>query len=94
MTFYPAPKSRKEVGAWISWNQTNYARYGYGLWIIESLDGQFLGDCGLTWQEVNGLSCLEVGYPLRPEVHGQGYATEAATACRDYARSTSILTFW
>lgn len=70
---------------WISWNQANYARYGYGLWIVEQLDGQFLGDCGLTWQEVNGDFYLEVGYHFRPDVHGQGYGTEAAAACRDYA---------
>ena len=31
----------------------NYEEYGYGLWIIEAKSGQFVGDCGLTWQAVN-----------------------------------------
>ncbi|MEZ2391159.1 GNAT family N-acetyltransferase [bacterium RCC_150] len=86
MQFYPAPKSREEAASWIRWNQENYAEHGYGLWIIESHDGEFIGDCGLTWQPVNGVQKLEVGYHVRSDLQGKGYATEAATACRDYAR--------
>jgi RimJ/RimL family protein N-acetyltransferase len=87
MNYYPAPKSRDEALRWIEWNQRNYVEHGYGLWIVETLAGEFLGDCGLTWQEVNGRQELEVGYHMRPAVQGQGFATEAAAACRDYAAS-------
>ena len=86
MAFYPAPKSREEAGQWISWNEANYAEHGYGLWIVETHDGEFLGDCGLTWQEVNGRLELEVGYHMRTDVQGRGYASEAAAACKDLAR--------
>lgn len=86
MAFYPAPKTRDEARAWIQWNLSNYAEYGFGLWIIETHDGEFIGDCGLTWQEVNGRRELEVGYHVRAELQGRGYATEAAAACRDFAR--------
>ncbi|MBT2584465.1 GNAT family N-acetyltransferase [Arthrobacter sp. ISL-95] len=86
MTYYPAPKSRDESAAWIKWNQDNYARHGYGLWIVETHDGGFVGDCGLTWQQVNGQSELEVGYHVRRDAQGLGYATEAALACRNFAR--------
>ncbi|WP_144662449.1 GNAT family N-acetyltransferase [Paenarthrobacter nicotinovorans] len=86
MTYYPAPKSRDEAAAWIAWNQANYARHGYGLWLVETHDGEFVGDCGLTWQNVNGRSELEVGYHVRLELQGRGYATEAALACLEYAR--------
>ncbi|MET3923233.1 RimJ/RimL family protein N-acetyltransferase [Arthrobacter sp. UYEF20] len=86
MRFYPAPKSQEEAASWIHWNQENCAEHGYGLWIIETHDGEFIGDCGLTWQQVNGAQKLEVGYHVRSDLHGQGYATEAAAACRDYAR--------
>jgi RimJ/RimL family protein N-acetyltransferase len=88
MAFYPAPKTRDHARAWIDWSQHNYAEYGYGLWIIQTHHGEFLGDCGLTWQEVNGRHELEVGYHVRADQQGRGLATEAATACRDYARST------
>ncbi len=87
MEFYPAPKSRDDAAQWIAWNQENYAIHGFGLWIIETHAGQFVGDCGLTWQEVNGVRMLEVGYHVRAVLHGQGYATEAATVCRDFART-------
>ncbi|WP_106816674.1 GNAT family N-acetyltransferase [Microbacterium timonense] len=86
MRFYPAPKTREQAAAWIAWNQRNYAEHGYGLWIIETHEGNFVGDCGLTWQEVNGVKKLEVGYHVAPRWQGQGVASEAAAACRDFAR--------
>lgn len=86
MSYYPDPKSRDEAAQWIAWNEANYSEHGYGLWIVETHEGEFLGDCGLTWQDVNGRSELEVGYHIRSAVQGRGYATEAATACRDFAR--------
>lgn len=86
MTYYPAPKTRQEALAWIDWNQRNYAEHGHGLWVIETHAGEFVGDCGLTWQPVNESAKLEVGYHVRRDRQGQGYATEAAGACRDFAR--------
>ena len=86
MQYYPAPKTRDQAAAWIAWNQQNYAEHGYGLWIIETLTGEFVGDCGLTWQKVNGISKLEVGYHVAALRQGHGFATEAAAACRDFAR--------
>ncbi len=92
MAFYPAPKSRTEARKWIEWNLENYASFGHGLWIIETLDGRFVGDCGLTWQRVNGTRRVEVGYHVLPEYQGQGLATEAATACREFARTNLAVT--
>lgn len=85
MTYYTAPKSRAEAQKWIDWNQSNYAAYGYGLWIIETHGGEFVGDCGLTWQRIDERRELEVGYHVRHELQGRGYATEAARACRAFA---------
>ncbi|MBY0688737.1 GNAT family N-acetyltransferase [Microbacterium marinilacus] len=85
MTYYPAPKNRDEAAAWIDANQRRYAADGHGLWIIETHDGAFVGDCGLTWQRVGGERKLEVGYHVRADLQGRGYATEAAVACRDLA---------
>ena len=85
MTFYPRPKSITEAQAWIDWNKANYTEHGYGLWIVETTSGQFVGDCGLTWQAVNDRLELEVGYHVRSTMQGNGYATEAAAACRDFA---------
>lgn len=90
MRYYPAPKTRVEAQGWIDWNKRNYAEYGFGLWIVTTVEGEFVGDCGLTWQPVSGSPALEVGYHVRAEFQGRGYATEAASACRDAARSLGV----
>jgi RimJ/RimL family protein N-acetyltransferase len=86
MEYYPAPKTRNEAAEWIAWTERNYVEYGFGLWVIETHAGRFVGDCGLTWQEVGGVRRLEVGYHVTPPMQGAGLATEAAVACREFAR--------
>ena len=87
MRYYPHPMTRDEALAWISWNQRLYRDEGHGLWLITlRATGEFVGDCGLTPQEIEGAT--ERGRLSRPRLllQGHGYATEAAAACRDYAR--------
>jgi RimJ/RimL family protein N-acetyltransferase len=87
MTYYPRTKSRAEAQGWIDWNRRLYQEHGFGLWVVNLLEtGVFLGDCGLTMQRVDGVDEVEIGYHIRPEHQGRGYATEAASACRDFAR--------
>ena len=87
MGYYPRPKHRDQASAWITWNQRLYRTYGYGLWLLSLGDtGEFVGDCGLTPQQVDGVTEIEVGYHVRACLQGRGLATEAAAACRDYAR--------
>jgi RimJ/RimL family protein N-acetyltransferase len=87
MRYYPAPKRRDEALAWIHWNQRLYREHGFGLWLLTLRDtGEFVGDCGLTPQQVDGETEIEVGYHVRAALQGRGLATEAAAACRDYAR--------
>lgn len=87
MAFYPAPLSRAESADWIERMQRRYDGDGHGLWLLETRDGGFVGDCGLTWQTVNGARVLEVGYHVRVALQGCGYATEAARACVEVARA-------
>lgn len=81
MRHYPAPKMRDEALDWIRWSRRNYAEHGYGLWVIETHDGEFVGDCGLTRQPLDGGQVLEVGYHVVRRHWSRGYATEAARAC-------------
>lgn len=53
--------------------------------IIRRDDSTFLGQGGLLVQEVDGIRELEIGYTLLKEHRGQGYATEAVHALREYA---------
>jgi RimJ/RimL family protein N-acetyltransferase len=87
MTYYPRPKTRREAAQWIGWNCRLYRTRGCGLWLLTTAGGDFVGDCGLTPQVVDGVTELEVGYHVLPAWQGRGYATEAAAACRDFARA-------
>jgi RimJ/RimL family protein N-acetyltransferase len=87
MRYYPRPKTRSEAQRWIDWNQGLYRDHGFGLWaIILRSTGEFIGDCGLTLQRVDDAEEIEVGYHVRASLQGNGYATEAASAARDFAR--------
>jgi ribosomal-protein-alanine N-acetyltransferase len=85
MRYYPAPYDPAGVEEWILRNRRRYAADGYGLWAIDlKATGEMIGDCGITRQAVDGESLPEIGYHLRRDLWGQGLATEAAQACRDY----------
>jgi len=87
MRYYPRPRDREEARAWIDWNQRLYREEGFGLWRVAlRTTGEFVGDCGLTPQTIDGVTDVEIGYHVRSALQGHGYATEAAAACRDYAR--------
>jgi RimJ/RimL family protein N-acetyltransferase len=71
-----------------SWLHREIRRYdigGGGLHAIENKQtGELIGQCGLVRQFVDGIPKWEVGYHLFREHWGNGYATEAAQACRDF----------
>lgn len=75
---------------WIEWTRRNCEEHGFGLWVIETHDGQFVGDCGLTMQEVEGAWFVEIGWHVRSSLRRQGYASEAAEAVRATAAAASI----
>lgn len=84
-TFYPRMADPAQVRAWIEWNLRHYEEFGFGLWALERKDtGAFLGDCGLTYREVEGRSELEIGYHVIERERRKGYATEAARVCLDF----------
>lgn len=86
MKYYNATKNGQKTQEWIRWNQSNYARHGSGLWIVEDKSsGSFLGQCGIVPQEVDGFLETGLGYLFKRSAWGHGYATEAAQACVDYA---------
>ncbi|WP_445628730.1 GNAT family N-acetyltransferase [Nostoc sp. DSM 114167] len=86
MRYYPKPFDREMVEKWIDRHRHNYAQHGHGLWaMVLKATGEVIGDCGLVWQEVEGHRELEIGYHVRRDQQRQGYATEAAYACQDYA---------
>lgn len=75
---------------WIAWNRRNYHEHGFGLRIIETHAGRFVGDCGLTMQELDGQWFVEVRWHVRSDLRDQGFATEAVTARQDAARVAGV----
>ena len=86
MYAYEGVFSKKEVQEWLDKQLRRYQNDGFGLWgMIEKGSGELIGQCGLTYQELNGQQVPEIGYLLRVEYWHKGYATEAAIACKEYA---------
>lgn len=81
--------SDEEVQEWLDRQIKRYADYGFGLWaVVEKTSGELIGQCGLTMQDCDGKEVLEVGYLFRKDYWHQGFATEAAVACKEYAFET------
>ncbi len=78
--------------AWLDFNQgiAGWALRGQGMWTVTLHDQTVVGFvcamCGFGDQET------ELGYLFLADHHGQGYATEATRAARDYAWDTQGVT--
>ena len=83
--WYPHLAEREAVDVWVGQNLERYARDGFGLWaLLLKESGELVGDCGLTLQDVEGVSELEVGWHVRADQRRRGLATEAGRACLDW----------
>jgi len=86
MYAYNGAFSDEETQEWLDKNLKRYAEDGFGLWaVILKSSGEMIGDCGITWQEVEGERVPEIGYHLNRTYWHNGYATEAAMSCKEYA---------
>ena len=104
--FDAEPFDRGQIEGWVQRNLDHQDRYGYGLFsVILRESGELIGNCGLEEMEIHETSgdgtaagaiavadaAAELGYDFRSDQWNQGYATEAATAVRDYAFGTLAL---
>ena len=65
MAHYPSPYDENGTMRWLNWSLDNYQKYGFGLWAIELKEtGEFIGDCGLTMQNIDGEALPEIGYHI------------------------------
>jgi RimJ/RimL family protein N-acetyltransferase len=81
----PPEALREVVQRFIRWQEAR----GFTFWLVErKSDGAHLGFCGLKIADDPGTAVeglLEIGWRLREDAWGQGYAREAAEASLDFA---------
>ncbi len=91
---FSSPKER--ATAWIEKQLSRYKDQRYGLHaLINKNTNEFVGQCGLLAQTLDGEQQVEVGYHVFRKYWGQGYAPEAAKLFIDFGfqnnQATSII---
>ena len=85
MSHYPKPYDKEGTLRWINWCIDSYLKYGFGLWAIELKTGNvFIGDCGISMQNIDGEILPEIGYHINKKYWREGYAKEAANAVKKW----------
>jgi [ribosomal protein S5]-alanine N-acetyltransferase len=87
MRYFPRPNTAAETMAFITRINTFFDEYGYGLFALElKATGEFIGYTGFAKPRFESwfTPCVEIGWRLKRDAWGQGYATEAAKGCLDY----------
>lgn len=85
MKYYQKPYDDNGVDRWLNWSLQNYSRFGFGWWaIILKENGKFIGDCGVTFQNIDNELLPEIGYHVDKDFHRKGYGFEAANAVKNY----------
>ena len=85
------PFTEGEVFAKLSEDRWHWDQHGFGPWaLIERESGELAGRGGLKYQTVDGKQEVELGWAVRSDRWGRGYATEAARAAIDWARELGL----
>ena len=88
MRYFPAPLTREQSDAFVDRITAALGQQGWGLWALEErATGRFLGFTGLAPVPFDApfTPATEIGWRLRRDAWGHGYATEAARAVLAYA---------
>jgi len=89
MKFFPHVLSYDETRQMLDKILDHYERHGHCFWkVLLKTSGDFIGIAGLLHQEIDGEAETEISYRIRREYWNNGYATEAAHACKEYGEGT------
>lgn len=93
MRHFPSPLTEAQTEAFYNRIQDEFGRKGWGLYAVElKASGRFIGYVGLheIGFEAAFAPGVEIGWRLAADYHNQGYATEAAKAVIELAKSHGI----
>jgi len=89
MAIYGGVFTEQGTREWIQRNIDRYARDGVGFFAITLKDtGELIGCGGVIMQSTDQGVEPEIGYQMRFDQWGKGYATEMALRCMQYAFET------
>jgi len=78
--------SDEQIHKWISTQITRYKDHIVGYFAaIYKETNEFIGQMGLMWNDFGELRALEIGYMLKRQYWGMGFAAEGAAALAQYA---------
>lgn len=82
------PFKDTEVHGMLNDDAEHWAVHGFGPWAIFKRDeDELVGRGGLRWTDVDGRLKVELPWAIRSDFWGRGFATEAAAAAVEWARS-------
>lgn len=90
MQFFPKILSNEETNVFFEAIQAELIEEGFGLYAVEVKENnEFIGFVGFHRAKFDAdfTPCIEIGWRLKREAWGKGYATEGATACLEYGFS-------
>lgn len=80
------PETPEETAAFIARNKAKWAELGHAWWVFIARDsGEIVGTGAVQHIERDPRNPLELGWRLRADQQGKGYATEAALAMARFA---------
>lgn len=88
MRFFPATATEEQTRQFIVRMQTDFEERGHCYFAVDRLDtNEMIGFIGLMYQdyEVDFTPCVDIGWRLKKSAWRQGFATEGAKACLDFA---------
>ncbi|WP_025786268.1 GNAT family N-acetyltransferase [Sporosarcina sp. D27] len=87
MTYFPASLTSEETKAFYKAIISEFEECGFGLYAVEEkTNKEFIGLIGFhrATFDADFTPCIEIGWRLKKEAWGKGYATEGAAACLEY----------
>jgi len=85
MTAWEHTFTDEQIQKWIDNQISRYQKEIVGYFAVKRKDtDEFIGQMGLLWSDFDELRVLEIGYMLKREYWGMGYAAEGAEALAQY----------